>query len=576
MRGRNPAAALAASPTMVGAVTTLIVIVAVFLAYNANQGLPFVPVYRVSVTVPDAARLGQNNEIRIGGTRVGVVESIEPVVNEAQAQTAQSGGDGSDAAELAPVGAQLNLKLDKSAEPLPKDSVFRVRYRSTFGLKYLEIVRGTGEPAPEGYVFDGLDDNATPGFVGCDLPTDPDTFSETISEQAKDGCFTPQTEFDAIANTFDTKTREHARENLVGYGNAFAGRGMSLNDAIEALNPLVQNLGPVSRVLADPETGLRRFFAELADTARIVAPVSEQQAQLFTNAAIAFTAISSDPAALQQTITEGPDTLRTAIETMPRQREFLGLLAELSTRLRPGVQDLRTALPALNSAVEVGTPVLNRTPALNRDLRVTLDELRRLVSQQETGIALDRLDQALAQLKPTLRWVVPAQTVCNYWNYWFTFLPAAFDRDQVGWNFRQALTNAPLGPQTLQLGPLTLTVPGEVETPIAGYSGLNANGKAGPLLDPPEGGEFRPTELPILHAPPYSPSGQGGREDCQHGQVGYLLGASPEVRLPGQAVSNPAIGVSDLPGTRGPTTLFYNDDGSRTFEDTRVESRQPR
>ena len=40
MRGRGPVQSLAASPTMVGAVTTLIVIVAVFLAYNANSGLP--------------------------------------------------------------------------------------------------------------------------------------------------------------------------------------------------------------------------------------------------------------------------------------------------------------------------------------------------------------------------------------------------------------------------------------------------------------------------------------------------------------------------------------------------------
>ena len=197
---------------MVGAVTTLIVIVAVFLAYNANQGLPFVPVYRVSVTVPDASRLGNNNEIRIGGTRVGVVESIEPVVNQAATETAQTGSDGSEAAEVAPVGARLNLKLDKTAEPLPQDSVFRVRYRSTFGLKYLEIIRGTGPDAPEGFVFDGLNDaEADPDFVGCDIPTDPETFSETIPEQATDGCFTPQTEFDAIANTFDTKTRENAR-----------------------------------------------------------------------------------------------------------------------------------------------------------------------------------------------------------------------------------------------------------------------------------------------------------------------------------------------------------------------------
>ena len=554
---------------MVGAVTTLIVIVAVFLAYNANNGLPFVPVYRVSVEIPNAARVGNNNEIRIGGSRVGVVESIEPVVNEAATDTAQA-GDGN--TSVPTVGARLNLKLDKTAEPLPQDSVFRVRYKSSFGLKYIEIVRGTGEPAPEGFVFDGTNDSEVPGFVGCDLPTDPETFSESIPEQAKDGCFQPQTEFDAISNTFDTATREDARTNLLGYGNAFAGRGMSLNDAIEGLRPLIENLGPVSRTLADPSTQLRRFFAELGDTARIVAPVSDQQAQFFTNAAVAFAAISSDPEALKATISEGPATLRTAIDTLPRQRPFLAEFAELSRRLRPGVQELRVALPSLNSAVEVGTPVLNRTPALNRDLRSALAELRRLVEQGTTKVSLQRLRETFGEAKPLLRWVVPAQTVCNYFNYWFTFLPESLsDRDQVGYNFRQALSNSPPGSEQVKLGPLTLNVPGEVETPLGGYSGLQANGKAGAVLDPPDGGEFRPTELPILHGNPYAPTGQKNA-DCQPGQTGNFLGYLP---IEGQPIDNPTVGLSDIPGSRGPTKLFYEQGGVRTFKDTRVESRQP-
>ncbi len=67
-----------------------------------------------------------------------------------------------------------------------------------------------------------------------------------------------------------------------------------------------------------------------------------------------------------------------AIDTLPRQRPFLAEFAELSSRLRPGVQDLRVALPVLNSAIDVGTPVLARTPQMNRDLRevfVELDDL---------------------------------------------------------------------------------------------------------------------------------------------------------------------------------------------------------
>ena len=102
--------------------------------------------------------------------------------------------------------ARLNLKLDKTAEPLPQDSVFRVRYRSSFGLKYLEIVRGDGEPAPEGFIFDGTDDGAT-----CALPDDRGRSSSRSPTTAKNGCFQAQTEFDDIANTFDTADARRTR-----------------------------------------------------------------------------------------------------------------------------------------------------------------------------------------------------------------------------------------------------------------------------------------------------------------------------------------------------------------------------
>ena len=51
MRGGR-VGSLAASPTLVGAVTVLVVVVAVFLAYQANQGLPFVPTYKLSAELP--------------------------------------------------------------------------------------------------------------------------------------------------------------------------------------------------------------------------------------------------------------------------------------------------------------------------------------------------------------------------------------------------------------------------------------------------------------------------------------------------------------------------------------------
>jgi len=125
MRNRGGIQGVASSPAIVGAVTVLVVIVAVFLAYNANNGLPFVSTYDLKARVPNANALVKGNEVRIGGSRVGVVSSVKPV---------QTGNGG--------VAAELDLKLDQSAEPIPADSTMMIRPKSPLGLKYLQIVPG--------------------------------------------------------------------------------------------------------------------------------------------------------------------------------------------------------------------------------------------------------------------------------------------------------------------------------------------------------------------------------------------------------------------------------------------------
>ncbi len=67
---------LSGSPVLIGAVTVLVTMVAVFLSYNANEGLPFVPTYSLTAEVPNSAGLVRGNEVRMGGARVGVVSDI--------------------------------------------------------------------------------------------------------------------------------------------------------------------------------------------------------------------------------------------------------------------------------------------------------------------------------------------------------------------------------------------------------------------------------------------------------------------------------------------------------------------
>src|SRR3954451_1054158 len=107
---RRRGSAVAANPVLIGAATVLVIIVAVFLAYNANKGLPFVPTYQLKAEVPNAANLVPGNDVRIGGTRVGAVDEI----------TLRKHGNGS-------VTAVLDLKLEAAVNPLPVDSTVLVR-----------------------------------------------------------------------------------------------------------------------------------------------------------------------------------------------------------------------------------------------------------------------------------------------------------------------------------------------------------------------------------------------------------------------------------------------------------------
>ena len=76
MTRRRGAASMLESPVLVGAITLLVAIVAVFLSYNANSGLPFVPTYDLKAEIPSGNKLVKGNEVRTGGFRVGVVEEI--------------------------------------------------------------------------------------------------------------------------------------------------------------------------------------------------------------------------------------------------------------------------------------------------------------------------------------------------------------------------------------------------------------------------------------------------------------------------------------------------------------------
>jgi ABC-type transporter Mla subunit MlaD len=366
-------AGIAGNPVLIGAATVLVLLVAVFLAYNANRGLPFVPTYELKAQVPSAANLVVGNDVRIGGARVGFVSDIAPRRLE----------DGTTI-------AVLTLTLERDVAPLPRDSTVLIRPRSALGLKFVEITRGTDR---EGYA----DGDTMPLAAATPKPV----------------------ELDEVLNMFDDDTRDAIAVNTTGLGDALAGRGESINTAIGAFRPLLRDIVPVAENLAAPGTGLDRLFPALARTAAIVAPAAETQADLFVNLDTTFRALRDVAPFIQESITGGVPALDAAIRSFPVQRPFLRNTELLFRELRPGAAALRTSAPTIADALEAGTEVLPRTPAFNRRLASLLDAVQAFAEDPMVPRGLNATTEALSTLRPTLDFLTPAQTQCNYITLFF-------------------------------------------------------------------------------------------------------------------------------------------------------------
>jgi ABC-type transporter Mla subunit MlaD len=454
---RRSSASIVANPVLVGAVTTLVVIVAVFLAYNANNGLPFVPTRQLNVYVANGANLVKGNEVREGGYRIGVVSDMIPVKLP----------DGR-------IGARLQLKLDQKSGPVPIDTRVIIRPRSALGLKYVEIDKGTSRK--------DFPDGATLPAAQASYPV----------------------ELDQVYSMFDAKTRRASSNDLIGFGNTFAGRGADLNLFIGYAPRLFGLLAPVMSNLGDSRTNLPGFFRALDRTVSTIAPVAKIQARIFTTMADTFHAISEDPQALKDTISKSPPTEQVSIDAFQIQRPFLRDTVAFSRDLAAAAGDLRPALPVINSALEVGTPIVRRSAQLNTKLQGALNALYDLASAPETNAALRGLTATVTTLQPQLRFLGPYVTVCNSWNFFWTLAAEHQTAPTAAGQAQRALLNSP-NHQTNNVGAMGAT------QPAAGL-GQHPNDGAPEYL---HGNYYGHAMMP------------DGTADCEAGQQGYVHGAAP-------------------------------------------------
>jgi virulence factor Mce-like protein len=493
---RRGTTAIVASPVLVGAVTVLVVGIAVFIAYSANAGLPFVPTYDLNAELPSGAKLVAGNEVRVGGFRVGVVDRVTPKQLDRGRAI-----------------ASIAMKLDRSVEPLSRDTLLTVRARSALGLKYVELTPGRSRR----------------------------TFAAGATIPLRNA--STKLELEDVYSTFDARTRPAIRTATEGAGDSFAGRGPSLNAGIEGLRPFVRDLRPVMANLAAPASGLDQLFRQLGRLGREVAPVAAVQAELFTDMADTFAAISDDPRALQATIERSPPTLDAGISSFRVQRPFLGDFARLSRLLRPAADELPRSLPELSATVRVGRPVLRRSVAFGGRLARVNGALEDLFENPSTLLTLKDLRTALAVSRPAVEYLAPYQTVCNSTLAFLNQLGIHFGAPiSAGTAERILLKQANNQGQANSLGTTESSRAADVPANEDPQTASNAFGK-----------------LHSLHGQPYSPAIDAqGNADCQAGQFGYLDrlaagGRYPPSDDPAKGGGSHVVVENNTPGLAGPT-----------------------
>lgn len=388
------------SPLLVGSVILAVGIVGVLLSYNANKGLPFVPTYQIFARVPDAAELTEaNSEVRIRGIRVGLVKEIRATPPQ-RGQAAY---------------ARLTLALDRTVAELPADTRVDIRPRSVLGAKYLELVPGRSRRTiPQGGT----------------LPV-----SQAL----------PVVEFDEAFNVFDRETSEGLRNSITVAADALAGRGAAINQSVVLFRRLLAPLQSVSATLADPATDLDGFIRGAAGASRALVPVSGRLGSLIDHAATTLAALDAVRPALADSIDELPPTEIVATRAIRRINPVLDDAAYIARAIRPGSRFIPPSTFRLARALEVGTPVLERTPPLSSRLREALDAVEDLARRDNVNELAEGLLDTMPPLRSLLSDLAPAQLQCNVFGLYGTNLTQAVTEGDEGgtWLAAMLMLNVP-------------------------------------------------------------------------------------------------------------------------------------
>ncbi|MBK5218659.1 MAG: MCE family protein [Thermoleophilia bacterium] len=270
--------------------------------------------HKYTLVFQNAGQLVPDNQVLVGGSPVGSVDSIDLTDDN-----------------LAAVHVEVDQELHEGTT-----AVIRATSLSGVANHYVSISPGpNSNPA--------LDDDAELGLASTTTPIDIDQFF----------------------NTFPPSVRKGLSDFIKGNASIYSGRGEDANESYKFFGPALNRTGAFVGELNADQRLLERFIVSSADLATTVADRGEQLSSAISNANTAFDAIASQTVAFDQTLQRLPPVMRQSNTTFVNLRAALDDLDPLVETAKPATKNLAPFLAELR-------PVLSKFIPFTRNLRLTV------------------------------------------------------------------------------------------------------------------------------------------------------------------------------------------------------------
>lgn len=348
---KGPAKARGFSAARIAAIVALaaVVIALAVIVFGGGGGHTYNFVFQ------NASQLVPDNQVLIGGSPVGSVESISLTEDN-----------------LAKVTVNVEQELHEGTT-----ATIRATGLAGVANHYVSISPGPNSSPP-------LAEGATLGLGSTTTPVDLDQF----------------------LNTFPNPVRRALGQFVRGNATIYAGRGEDANRAYKYFGPALNRFDAVLGELNADQSLFTRFVVNSAKLSTAVAQRGNQLSSAVSNANTAFGAIASQNAAFDRTLRLLPPTFRQANTTFVNLRAALDDLDPLVETAKPATKELAPFLAELG-------PVLSKAVPVFRNLRLSVaregfanDSAELLAAlpdvQERASKAFPHAEEAIAGFQPNL------------------------------------------------------------------------------------------------------------------------------------------------------------------------------